>query len=434
MVTVGLFIFILFLPSKLRINIFIFIIIFSFNVSSVLPTQFWLNGNITLEHLVYIFFVIYSFQKGYFKNAHLTVFGKIGIMLAIIILVIEPTYVAIKDSFFVDSKPLSDQLISISKSALKILIMYFLIIYVYKNPAKKDLILRMILYAAGIYCITSVFYPFLAEMGYNVREIDESVDITRVEGITRISQNPFGVMIVIVMGILFNFYLLKKIKTIEFLALASFYIIGILLTGSRTAFIALVFIMVLFLMDKRLNLRKNTSFGFMLFLVVTLYLYSEFGATVIERIKYGEETYSYGGLEVRMGYWEMYLNDIKENLHYLYMGNTEPATYYRSPHNFYVLLMFKSGLFFISLIMVMVFRLYKNYWKFKKRIRVFNYTQLDYIKLGFILVPQLLYWITGTYPFFYWSIFFLGVLYVPMPEIKSDFNSNITKKPFTING
>ena len=39
MISVGLFALIMFLPGKLRINLVIFIIIFSYNVSSILPTQ-----------------------------------------------------------------------------------------------------------------------------------------------------------------------------------------------------------------------------------------------------------------------------------------------------------------------------------------------------------------------------------------------------------
>ena len=103
-----------------------------------------------------------------------------------------------------------------------------------------------------------------------------------------------------------------------------------------------------------------------------------------------ENNVGYGGLGYRITYWEMYIDDIRKNLITLLSGNVARPTYGRSVHNFYIHTVFYSGLIFIT----MAFRfLIKAYKLRKKHLKNNNLWSIDPL---FILIPQLMFWMTGT--------------------------------------
>jgi hypothetical protein len=413
MFTLGIFVIIMILPERLRMILILFIIVFSFSVASILPPSLWLPGHITLENFLYIYFIIYGYKNGFFKKSGLTVFGKIALSLALVFWLIQPLYISIKD-FFVFDKDLQGPLISLIKSVLKILIVVALISYATRSQKNYILLMRLIFYSAAIYCLSSLFSGIFTSLGYHIEaEIEVTDKLARMEGITRMSVNPFGALMVITLGVLFNFFLLKNIRLWEFLMLSGLLVIGILLTGSRTAFIALLIVGLLFFTDKRLNLKKNTLYGFLVMLIMVVLLFFKYGDTVINRVKMGEEQVGYGGLGTRMNYWEMYMNDMAENPHYWIMGNTEHSTYKRSAHNYYVMVLFSSGMIFILLLFMLAYKLIKQYRVLKKTFKIMGLRNPAYTNVYFILVPQLLYWIPGVYPIFWWSLIFLGTVYIP---------------------
>ena len=119
------------------------------------------------------------------------------------------------------------------------------------------------------------------------------------------------------------------------------------MTGLRTAFIITNILMLFFAREYI----KKINFNFFIFLaaifISVFFVYEYFGTSTVKRLEEQSDT-SYFGLGIRMSYWGMYLMDIGNNPIYLLTGNLAPSTYPRSAHNFYVQLVFQSGLIFLT--------------------------------------------------------------------------------------
>ena len=119
--------------------------------------------------------------------------------------------------------------------------------------------------------------------------------------------------------------------------------------------------------------------------ILILFIFYYYSETTLSRIADSSDV-KYGGLGIRMEYWELYLMDIKNNPIYLFFGNFAPPTYHRSPHNFFIYITFSVGILFLVLIFIYIEKFLKARKKITKRYKLWS------LDPKFILIPQLLFW------------------------------------------
>lgn len=170
--------------------------------------------------------------------------------------------------------------------------------------------------------------------------------------------------------IAFGYYLaqyehVKKLKV--FLIVFGITILGLFLTASRTGFISLVLMMLLFFSRnyKSKSAAKLMSFG-LLFVILSFSIIMK----TVQRF-YAESAYE--ALDKnnvgRLGYYYIYGEYFIENPETMIAGYTDnPIWYKRPPHNFFVLMLYNVGIIFPGLFLFYLFRIVRNGRKSSKHL------------------------------------------------------------------
>lgn len=412
MVTALLFIVIILLPPKIKDKIILFILILSFYINSILPRSFWIWDVITIENLLLLYFIGTIIITGSNNRVRLTPFAKSALILGLLFWVIQPLYLTLKDYIFLGIDP-EKYIITGIKSFGKLIACYGIIIYALKAERNYILVFKMIFYAAAFIALSAIFITQFEQLGFETRNyISEDAELGRKAGLSIINVNELGALLVIVLGALSNIFLLKKINFFEFLILAILINIGILFTGSRTALFLMILVWVLLLIEKRLLLKKSNIIPIVTIILVSYFIFTLFGQIVTNRLQLYEDV-EYIGLGVRIEYWKMYWNDMIQNPHYFLIGNTSPSTYFRYAHNYYITLLFQSGILMMGIMFVYLVKVYKQYRLLTRYFKIHLVENPIYINLYFVLIPQLLMWIPGVYSIFQWTVLIIGLLYFP---------------------
>ena len=160
----------------------------------------------------------------------------------------------------------------------------------------------------------------------------------------------------------FGYYLaqyehVKKLKL--FLIVFGITVLGLFLTASRTGFISLVLMMMLFFSRnyKSRSAVKLMSFG-LLFVILSFSVIVK----TVERF-YAESAYE--ALDKnnvgRLGYYYIYGEYFVENPETMIAGYTDnPIWYKRPPHNFFVLMLYNAGILFPGLFLFYLFRIMRD--------------------------------------------------------------------------
>ena len=140
----------------------------------------------------------------------------------------------------------------------------------------------------------------------------------------------------------------------KYIVFLGFTVLGVLLTGSRTAFMALSAVVFMFLIT---NKSGKNKFAILIAIVIFYFAFSKQLDAVLQRFL---DPDAKGAIDPnsqqkgRAWKWVFYTNWILSNPQTFMIGNLEKINLHRAPHNYFILIVYQAGIvpFFIFLCIV----------------------------------------------------------------------------------
>lgn len=330
-----------------------------------------------------------------FKKVKLSQTTKYAFYAGVVLLLVLPFYHYMKNMIVFGAPPAG--IGTLYKTILRLVFIYYFFRYLNIGEEQYKKGLNTILIFGVVITLSMLFEDVFRSLGFTVDKYGSGIvrsemydETNRYAGITGLNVNDLGALLSSFIGILFYMYKNKLVKVYPFLFYLVFISIGIMLTGSRTAFIIVNLLIFLFFIDYLKRVSFNSIFLIAAFFAAVFLIYENFGVATMTRLEQHAADTEYFGLGLRMQYWAMYINDIQNNPIYLLIGNLAPSTYKRSAHNFYIQIVFQTGLIFISIAFYYLFKSVRSKTFTSKNSSILS---LDY---KYVLVPQLLIWATSA--------------------------------------
>ena len=321
--------------------------------------------------------------------------------MGIFILIILERYVQIKNGLLFGGLEVDSQIKRTIRDALIFIAIYQIMIRMYDKRTLLGLengILLGLLIAVG----SMIFYDFFLKFGFTMYEglnLGPGREKIRLTGFLSLNSNNAAGLFNVVYGyVLAKTEKMKKI-TIKYLIFISVIVIGLLIFASKTGFVIFMIITIIYFFKALTSFKKIFSHNLVLIgLSIILFLF--FGDYMSERI-IGQVTMEDDSFfHSRLWYWSSHINDIYNNPFYLFFGNLEKATYYRSVHNTYLEYLFFAGAVPLIITLTVFFLMYKKRLVYKNN--YFYYTPL------YSLIALVIIWITGGGPIYYWFILIIA--------------------------
>ena len=358
------------------------------------------------DNVILVIGMIMVLTSGIFDKVKLSKTTLYAFYSGIVFLLVLPAYLYIKN-FVVFGVP-PEGIGTFYKTVLRLIFIYYFLKYLNISDVHYKKGLNTILIFGVVVTLSMLFENFFTSIGFTVDKYgvgleraemyDES---SRYAGITGLNVNDLGALMAVFLGILFYMFKNKLVKPYPFIFYLSFLAIGVMLTGSRTAFI-IINILILFFAREYIKKINFKSFIFLAVIFISVfYVYEYYGSSTVKRLEQHSDT-EYFGLGLRMTYWGMYLTDIGNNPIYLLTGNLAPSTYPRSAHNFYIQLVFQSGLLFLIVAFYFLFK------SISSKSFVKNNSSLLSLDYKYIIVPQFIIWMTSA-SYLGWFVLIAGL-------------------------
>lgn len=358
------------------------------------------------DNIILVIGMIMVLTSDIFEKVKLSKTTLFSFYAGIVFLFFIPFYLYLKNLFVFGGS--SEGIGTIFKIVLRLIFIYYFLKYLSISDEHYKKGLKTILLFGFVITMSMIFEDLFVSLGFTVDKLKLGVDVemvtesARFAGITGMNVNDLGALLCIFLGILFYMLKNKLIGAFPFILYLITIAVGIMLTGSRTAFI-IVNILFLFFLKDYLKRRSLQNIILIVILFIGLYyIYDTFGIGTVKRIETNIDT-EYFGLGTRMGYWELYLLDIIKNPIYLLTGNLAPPTYRRSAHNYYVQIVFQTG---IILFFVAFFFLIKSMYLKSFARRLPNIFSFDY---KYVIIPQLFIWTTTSSYISWFTLIAFGI-------------------------
>ncbi|MCG3165864.1 MAG: hypothetical protein POELPBGB_01639 [Bacteroidia bacterium] len=416
--------------SFLRIQIFFLLIFFliSFYVFSAKPEYlifFYIvllptNGIIDKEHFLFSFlglkqivavfsgaylYGLYKNDKKFIPDDNFQLASKtVGNLILLFILYNVYTY--FKNAYWGLQE--YDYIIAFNKSANNI-IMYFPLFQLSRLMALPKLnktVSRAIIFGIANMIIFTFISPQLSllgikSVGTQMYEFDQS-SFSRYVGVTADGDsNTMGVFFVLCIGFFLN-QINNYSKSTVFI-LIGLCLVGVALSGSRTAFFSLVVIIFLFFTnDKKSKKKFQLSAIFVLFTVISFPLWS----LLIDRLALATDQLNTESDSNRIGKWLLYFDFILSNpITFLAGTNNELkigwGDVFYSAHNMYIQILYNAGLFFVLMFV-------RNYYKIIIAWRKIKTSKnIYYIMMPFLFLT---FFVSDMGIFYYFIVFLFLII------------------------
>lgn len=348
--------------------------VFNLPLLQIIPTDFKIFSIVGPHEIVYGFSLltlIFYDKKANYKEFNK--YQKIAIKFIYFLFFIK-CFVLIKDIVLGLEKDTDKQsFLYVFKNVFRYFLYYYSLVLLIKNIAYeklyKDVIVGM-QWSIVFLVISMLFSKELILLGADIAKKElflKNLGVnTRFVGFYGAGgdENSAGVFLSSFFG--FMLALIEKTKnTKRYIVFLGFAVLGVLLTGSRTSFISLLLVILLFLL-----LNNSGSLKSALFVAIFLFciIFSEKLQLVIDRFfdesaKKAIDSDQMG----RVGKWIYYLGWIFDNMETLIIGNQKDIPYNRAPHNYFIYLLYHSGIFvllyfvklFVSLLKMMSIKMKK---------------------------------------------------------------------------
>lgn len=143
----------------------------------------------------------------------------------------------------------------------------------------------------------------------------------------------------------------------KYIVFMGFAVLGSFLTGSRTAFLALAIVLLIFLIT---NKSGYVKFIFLIIGIIFYFVFTKQIELVIQRFLDPSAIKAIDpNEEGRVGKWIIYFNWIMNHLETLLFGNLQNITYNRAPHNYFIYIIYHTGIIIFIVFMKLFYKLIK---------------------------------------------------------------------------
>jgi hypothetical protein len=323
----------------------------------------YLLGFIGIEQVVNLFALLYILIQGIpkieIKKASKNI--RIGVQI-VIVLFFYTTYISFKNAYFgMNNNTIQSALFTTISFAIR---MFVLVLLLYSLNKKYSVIKTGVFLAFINLIFFAIFGNYLSFFGFYISNIEDA-EYSRIGGVIGNGDaNTLGAVMVMFVG-----FLLSKFENHEWEMNHSltivFAIIASGLSGSRTAFMLLLFVFFLFAMR---NL-KSVKGLLIILLTATVFSALTFAVfdTAIERLRIAKEEQMTvdSGTSNRIGKWIFYIDEFnKDKITYirgsdnLYSVGFKHS--YRVAHNFFIQIVYNSGLLFLFLFLRIFYLCFKT--------------------------------------------------------------------------
>jgi len=257
----------------------------------------------------------------------------------------------------------------------------------------KSVILTLI-----ILIISTIFAEWFLSAGFipNLREVH---GIDRNTGFLGMNANGASIFYNIVLGFALADLKCNPLKTQKKLdyMIISLSIIAVMLMVSKTGFIILISILLLFFYSNVRKLRfyiKEIIFIIGIMIVVYFWIGDQMTTRIQYQISGKEDTYS-----TRISYNEIYLKKAFSDKDILWFGHTDqPRIHKQNPHNLLVYTFYYGGIFFILILLFIYLRMI--WFSISARYRIYSY----------VLLPVILGSLSGFTDYTVWFPMMVGLV------------------------
>ena len=202
-------------------------------------------------------------------------------------------------------------------------------------------------YSVVVIVLSMIFTKPLILMGANINGKDVYFLITELQNRyvgfygAGGDQNSVGIFMASFFGFLLALYE-KTGKIKKYIVFMGFAVLGVLLSGSRTSFLGLSFILLLFLVT---NKSGKDKFLILLACVIFYFLFSKQLDLVIQRFLDPSAVNTIDPNDTgRVGKWILYTHWILDNPITLLIGNIDKINFRLAPHNYFIYLVYHTGI------------------------------------------------------------------------------------------
>lgn len=271
------------------------------------------------------------------------------------------------------------------RDALILVAVYFILVKSYDRKTYQALEVGILL-GVAISAMSGLLTPKLLQIGFV-----PSVKDLRYVGFLGMDANQAAMFYNLVYAFcLARLEVVTKRRALYYTSIVFAYL-GIIITASKTGVIVTAALSMLFFFRNVTSFRRGIIPA-LIFFTIFWVNYERYGQTLEKRIEmqlFGERD----TLRSRMSYWELYRIDIAEKPQNLLIGNLSRPPYHRSPHNYYLIILFFGGMPFFLPTAIIIYRLIKNRKIFRN---IYSFSVL------YPLLAVLLSWITTPSSFSIW--------------------------------
>lgn len=357
-----LYLFILFTIDKKYIISFF---VYHLPLLPIISTEHKLFSVLGPEEIIYgtSFLVLLYIQKKYLKSSKLNKYQTLSISFIYFLFFIN-FYIMIKDIFIGLDPDKTKGLFYIFKNFVRYFLYYSSLVLLVRAIYLKGIYEYIIIgvkYSVVTITLSMLFTKELLSIGAGIAQKTDhmarllSGEYQRYLGFYGAGGDENSVGIFLVAAFAFFLALFERTGNLKrYIVFMGFAVLGSFLTGSRTTFLALAFVILIFLVTNKSGYAK---FVFLILGIIFYFVFTKQIELVIQRFMDPSAMKAIDpNEEGRVGKWIIYYNWIMNHLETLLFGNQVNITYNRAPHNYFVYIVYHTG--FITFIVFMKF-LYK---------------------------------------------------------------------------
>lgn len=355
-----LYVSILFLTEKKYIITFF---VFQLPLFPIVPTDFKLFGLLGPHEIVYgsaLFTLLLLLKR---NRVRLNAYQKLSIKFVYFLFFIN-IYIIAKSVLLGMNK--ETEVSYILKNLFRFFLYYqslvLLIKLIYSDDYKRYIITG-IKFSLVVLVISMMFTNLVK--AWDIGEVTINKAEIIIKGQTRFlgiysaggDENSAGVFLVSIFGFLLALF--EKNGTLKrYIIFMGVAVLGTLLTGSRTALIALTTVILIFLFT---NKSSKAKFALIAACIVFYFIFSKQLDLVIQRFFDPSARAAVDPNEAgRVGKWIKYMEWIMNHPDTLLIGNQIKINYNRAPHNYLIYILYNTGIIPLLIFIRLVYKLLKN--------------------------------------------------------------------------
>ncbi len=356
-------IFLFFIDKKYIITLFVYYL----PLLPIIPTDYKILSFVGPHEIIYGFslFVLSTLLKK--SKIKLNKYQKLSIGFVYLLFFIN-MYVIAKDIFFGLNSDETKGLFYIFKNFVRYYLYYISLVMLIKVIYHKgilDYIIVGIKYSIVTIPISMLFTKALIIMGAGILYDPRRKGLILSGGYERFvgfygaggDENSVGIFMVGAFAFLLALY--ERNGNIKnYIVFMGFAVFGALLTGSRTTFMALATVILIFLIT---NKSGSTKIAFLFVCVIFYFIFNKQLDIVLQRFL-APDTFEAvdPNSKGRVGKWIVYIEWIMKNPETLLLGNQTSIPFKRAPHNYFIYIIYHVGIFPLIIFINMLIKLIKS--------------------------------------------------------------------------